>query len=163
MVKKKMMLRMNKEIALLQDYFDQKNINVTITQNEEEPIFIYIKKNNKLFYNIMIEVSENYPFESPEVSFIYKNEKIPYYEFFKQTSKYYLNIKKVKFEEHIFPCCYNLIEKREISISLLNITKDIQLYDSQLKRLKNRFYCSKYINNINNINNDVINIIIEYL
>lgn len=163
MVKHKLIKRVNKEIEMLKKYYNSENVSTNNPTTEEELLIIYIKQNKFIANNFIIEIPFEYPFQGPEIYFVNNNLKIPYYEFYKNASRYYLNVKKIKFTEHICPCCFNLIANRQISTPLLTITKDIQFYESQFKRLQERFYCTKYINKINNINNDIINIIIEYI
>ena len=76
---------MNKEIIFLKDYYSDKKVSINQTSNENDVVNIFIKDNNKLPYNIKIEVYCDYPFASPKVFLLSEasGDVIIYHDFFK--------------------------------------------------------------------------------
>jgi hypothetical protein len=162
MVRNNILNRINKEIILLKTFCKFNKITQTFSVTEQESIFIYIYKNSVIEYNIKIEIFYDYPFHPPNVSFFNKNNQtILYYDFYKNSSDFYL--KYLNIDNHICPCCFNIICNMNICNTLVDIIKDLCMYHTQFKRLREMYYFKKIINCKNNLNNDIINIIIEYL
>ncbi len=163
MVKQKLQRRMNKEIIFLKDYYSDKKVSINQTSNENDVVNIFIKDNNKLPYNIKIEVYCDYPFASPKVFLLSEasGDVIIYHDFFKICSEFYYT--HVDFDGHLCPCCHNLMCSREISNSLLDITKDIEKFDIQFRRLRTLYYIKKFKTEIKVLHDDNIEHIIKYI
>lgn len=165
MVRVKMMKRVKKEVALLIDNYGENNIifTPTIPINETVPLVIYIKKNPTLVFNLKITLHSDYPFKSPEVSLYNKEIDICYYDFFKICSKFYYFSKQTILTEHICPCCFNIMCRRELNQSLFVLTQDVQKFGDQFHRLRERYFASKYISFVNNLNDDILKYILDYI
>jgi hypothetical protein len=164
MVKKQLEKRMKKEISYLKDYYLDDNVHVNQVSNEFDVVNIFIKSSIKLKYNVKIEVCHDYPFKSPAVYLLNKENSniiISYADFFKQRDIFYLN--KVRLLHYECPCCHNLLCSRNISHPLLEITKDIEKFDLQFKRLRTLYYMKIIRNYIKKLRQDNINSIIEYI
>ena len=163
MVKKQIQKRMEKEISYLKDYCHNDNIYVTSVESDFDDINIFIKCNNKIKYNVKIEVYYDYPFKPPNVYLLNKenNNIISYYDFFKKCSSFYLSI--VHPIHHECPCCHNILCSRNISDPLVKIIKDIEKFDLQFKRIRSLYYMKKIRSYIKKLHEDNINSIIEYI
>jgi len=162
MVRNKIVNRINREIILLKNFCKFNKITQTISVSEKESIIVYIYKNSEIEYNIKIEILYDYPFDPPNVSFFNNNNQtILYYDFYKNCSDFYL--KYLNIEGHICPCCFNIICNISVCNTLVDIIKDVHIYHNQFKRLREMYFFKKFINCKNNLNNDIINIIIDYL
>lgn len=162
MVRKRINNRMKKEISYLERYYPENTISQSNPSDDHEVLNIYIKHNNKLLYNVIIDIYYKYPFESPGVYFYGRNnEKILYFNFFKTCSDFYL--KNISYAIHSCPCCWNLVCNREVCNSLLDILKDVEFLDNQFKCIRSRYFCSKYLNLVDEMSDDMVNYIIDYI
>jgi len=163
MVKQKLQRRMNKEIIFLKNYYSDEKVLVVKTSNENDVVNIFIKNNSKLPYDVKIEVYCDYPFASPNIFLLdaKSGNVIIYYDFFKMCSEFYFS--RVDFEEHLCPCCHNIMCCREISNSLLELTRDIEKFHIQFRRLRTLYYIKKFKTKIKTLKEDNIEDIIKYI
>jgi len=168
MVKLKLMKRVDKEVKLLEDYYESDKVEVrTVFVNEQDPYVINLYKNKNLFCNVKIILPYDYPFKNPGFYFYSINDNIistiNYFDFFKNCSYFYFYKNQVVLDEHLCPCCYNTMCNRELNQSLLELSKDIQKFSIQFMRLREKYFAKKYINILNNLNEDILNILLEYI
>lgn len=170
MVRTKMMNRINKEIKLLEDYYGKDKVDVrSVVGNEHDDFVINIYKNKHLLFNVKVILKYDYPFKDPSFCLYYFDEKdkitktIQYFHFFEKCSIFYFIRKNVRFEEHLCPCCYHALCNRQLNESLLELSKDVQKFGVQFKRLRERYFLEKYIKIINNLDEDSLNYILEYI
>jgi len=171
MVNLKMMNRVNKEVKLLEDYYGKDKVEVrTLFENEQDEYVINVYKNKHLFCNVKIILYYDYPFKDPAFCFYYKSDNcnrmiqtIKYFDFFEKCSLFYLTRNGVKLDEHLCPCCYHAICNRELTESLLKLSKDVQKFGVQFMRLREKYFLKKYIQDRNYLDEDSLNIALSYI
>jgi len=170
MVKLKMMNRVNKEIELLENYYGKDNVEVrTVFENELHEFAINIYKNKFLFCNVKVILYYDYPFKDPAFCLYHYDKSdniihtIKYYDFFADAGSFYYTKKNVSLDGYLCPCCYNAICNRQLNESLLELSKDIQKFGIQFRQLREKYFLKKYIQLINNLNDDILNIILVYI
>ena len=173
MVKSKMMKRVYKEIKLLEDYYGKDNIESrTLVENEQDEYVINIYKNKHLFCNVKVVLYHDYPFKDPSFSLYYTDNNdnnnivihtIKYFDFFENCSLFYYTRNNVLLDGHLCPCCYNAICNRQLNMSLLELSKDVQKFGIQFMRLRERYFVKKNIQEKNNLDEDSLNIILSYV
>lgn len=174
MVKLKMMKRVYKEIQLLEDYYGKDKVDArTLIENEQDEYVINIYKNQNLFCNVKIFLYYDYPFKEPSITFYFSqkdknnksivNDTIKYFDFFAKCSLFYYTRNEVELEDHQCPCCYNAICDRQLNTSLLELSKDVHKFGNQFMRLREKYFMKKYIQQKNNIDENLLNIILGYI
>lgn len=172
MVKLKMMKRVYKEIHLLEEYYGKDKVDVrTLVENEQDEYVINIYKNKHLFCNVKTFLYYDYPFKDPSFSLYFTdksnnnivNHTIKYFDFFAKCSLFYYTRNEVELEDHQCPCCYNAICDRRLNTSLLELSKDVQKFGDQFMRLREKYFMKKYIQQKNNIDENLLNIILGYI
>jgi len=169
MVKFKMMNRVNKEVKLLENYYGKDAIQLCVIEDEQQDYIINIYKNKYLSFNVKIILKYDYPFKDPLFCLYYFDKKdniirtIEYFDFFEKCSIFYFTINKVKLLEHCCPCCYHAICNRRLCESLLELSKDVQKFGIQFMRLREKYFVKKYISFINNLDENILNNILDYI
>ena len=149
MVKLKMMNRIHKELKLLEDYYGKDKVEVrTLFENELQPYVINVYKNECLFFNVKIILHYDYPFKDPMFCLYSLNNDntistINYFNFFKDCSQFYFYKNKVMLQDHSCPCCYNRICNRQLSDTLLELSRDVQKFGIQFMRLREKHFLRK--------------------
>ena len=168
MVKLKMMNRVNKEVKLLEDYYGKDNIQLCRGfEDELQEYVINIYKNKHLFSNVKIILYHDYPFKEPALCLYHFDKinniihKIKYFDFFTNAGTFYFT--NISLDGYLCPCCYNALCNRQLSNTLLYLSKDIQKFYFQFNRLREKYFLKKYIQSINYLNNDILNIILIYI
>lgn len=170
MVRLKMMNRINKEVQLLEEHYGKDKVELrSVVENEHDDFVINIYKNKHLLFNVKVILKCDYPFKEPSFCLYYFDKKdkltstLQYFDFFEKCSIFYFIKNKVRLDGHLCPCCYHAMCNRQLNESLLDLSKDVQKFGIQFKRLRERYFVEKYIKIINNLDEDSLNNILDYI
>ena len=144
--------RIKREISIL----EKNNIIFDIRDNDKY-IIICINIDN---INYEINVTNNFPFSSPNIDIIENNNKINYSEHF---YKIYQKYKKYSFDKGFScPCCYNKCCNWQLNFSRLDLINEIKEFNEQIYIFKNKELCNFILIRLN-ICKDIIENILDYI